>query len=66
MRLRDPVADHKRRDAMAVAAAAYLHPKVNAIDAKLSPAIAESSLERRSIEVTFIVPGADRTRDEPE
>jgi hypothetical protein len=36
--MRDPAADHKRRDAMAMAAAPYLHPRLTAIDAKLSPA----------------------------
>ena len=35
--MRDPAADHKRRDAMAMAAAPYLHPRLTAIDAKLNP-----------------------------
>lgn len=35
--MRDPSADHKRRDAMAVAAAPFLHSKLSAIEAKLSP-----------------------------
>jgi hypothetical protein len=63
--MRDPAADQKRRDAMAMAAAPYLHPKVNAIDAK-SPAVEEASPERTSIQVRFIVPGRDHTRDELE
>ena len=40
--MRDPAADHRRRGAMAMAAAPYLHPKVNAIDAK-SPAVKEAA-----------------------
>ena len=37
--LKSPVisaTDHKSRDAMAMAAAPYLHPKLSAIDAKLA------------------------------
>ena len=56
---RDPAADHRRRGAMAMAAAPYLHPKVNAIDAK-SPAVEEASPERTSVEVRFVVPGSTR------
>jgi hypothetical protein len=44
---------------MAMAAAPYLHPKVNAIDAK-SPAVEEASPERTSVEVRFVVPGSTR------
>jgi hypothetical protein len=57
--MRDPAADHSRRGAMAMAAAPYLHPKVNAIDAK-SPAVEEASPERTSVEVRFVVPGSTR------
>jgi hypothetical protein len=39
--MRSPAADDKRRDAMAMAAAPYLHAKLSAIDAKLSPAATE-------------------------
>ena len=39
--MRDPAADHKRRDAMATAAAPYLHPKLSSVDAKLSLAVPE-------------------------
>jgi hypothetical protein len=60
--MRDPAADNRRPDAMAMAAAPYLHPKVNAVDA--SPAAVEPSLERRSIEVKFIVPGPDHARED--
>ena len=45
--MRDPDADQKRREAMAMAAAPYLHSKLSAIEAKLSPAVAEPSPEKR-------------------
>ena len=57
--MRDPAADHRRRGTMAMAAAPYLQPKVNAIDAK-SPAVEEASPERTSVEVRFVVPGSTR------
>ena len=41
--MRDPAADHKRRDAMAMGAAPYLHSRLTAIDAKLSPGVPPSS-----------------------
>jgi hypothetical protein len=44
--VRDPAVDHKRRDAMAMAAAPYLHPRLTAIDAKLSPAVAQPSPQK--------------------
>jgi hypothetical protein len=34
--MRDTTVDPKRRDAMAMAAAPYLHPKLSAVEAKLS------------------------------
>jgi hypothetical protein len=37
--MRDPVVDHKRRDAMAMAAAPYLHPKLSSVDAKAAMTI---------------------------
>jgi hypothetical protein len=46
--MRDAAADHKRRDAMAMAAAPYLHARLSTIDATLSPAAAEPSPERTS------------------
>jgi hypothetical protein len=64
--MRDPAADHKRRDAMAMVAAPYLHPELSAIDAKLRPAAAESSPKRSSIRVQLIVPGADHAQDDQE
>jgi hypothetical protein len=51
-------------DAMAVAAAASLHPKLSAIDAKLSSAAAEPSAERPTILVEFVVPGAAHSPDQ--
>jgi hypothetical protein len=62
--MRDPHADHKRRDAMAMAAAPYLHPRLSTIDATLSPAVAEPSPEKTSVVVEFVVPSAARTRDQ--
>jgi hypothetical protein len=53
----DPAAEVKRRDAMAVAAAPYLHSRLSAIDAKLTPP--ETPL---SMTIKFVVPGADHTR----
>ena len=35
--MRDPAADLKRRDAMAMAAAPYLHARLSAIEAELNP-----------------------------
>ena len=54
--MRDTSADQKRRDAMAVAAAPYVHPKLSAVDARLSGA-SEKSVTTR-IEVTFVEPRA--------
>jgi hypothetical protein len=64
--MRDLAADHKRRDAMAMAAAPYLHAKLTAIDPKLSPAAAEAPPEKTSISVEFVVPSRDHTRDDQE
>jgi hypothetical protein len=64
--MRDPGADDKRRDAMAMAAAPYLHPKLSAIDAKLSPVVAELFPERRSITVEFVVPTGAHARGDQE
>jgi hypothetical protein len=64
--MRDPDADHKSRDAMAMAAAPYLHARLSTIDAKLSPVVAEPLPERRSITVEFVVPTAAHARDDEE
>jgi hypothetical protein len=51
--MRDANADPKRRDAMAIAAAPYLHPKVSAVEAKPNePAAAEVA----GIRVVFVRP----------
>jgi hypothetical protein len=57
--MRDPAADEKRRDAMAIAAAPFLHSKLSAIDAKLDPASADLPAEKTSVIVRFVVPGRD-------
>jgi hypothetical protein len=62
--MRDPAADHRRRDAMAMAAAPYLHPKLSTIDAKLTPATSETSAERPTILVEFVVPTAAHSPDQ--
>ena len=49
--MRETNADPKRRDAMATAAAPYLHPKLSAVEPK--PDKAEAS-EDRHIRVTFV------------
>jgi hypothetical protein len=56
--MRDPAADHKRRDAMAMAAAPYLHSKLTAIDAKLSAPALEPCPEKLIIE--FVMPSQTR------
>ena len=58
--MRDSTADAKRRDAMAIAAAPYLHPKLTAVDPK--PNEPETS-EGPHIRVTFVRP---RPRLEPD
>jgi hypothetical protein len=57
--MRDPAADPKRRDGMAVAAAPFLHAKLSAIDAKLSPAAEEPLPEGPAITVRFVLPDRD-------
>jgi|SRR5271156_2470000 len=54
--LRDANADHKRRDAMATAAAPYLHSKLSAIDAK--PNGEGETQEAVSVTIRFIEPPA--------
>jgi hypothetical protein len=48
----------KRRDAMAMAAAPYLHAKLNAVDASLSPAAPKGGEDRQgvSVKVAFVHP----------
>jgi hypothetical protein len=56
--MRDANADPKRRDAMAIAAAPYLHPKLSAVEPKPQK---RSAAEERGIRVVFVRP---RPRDE--
>jgi hypothetical protein len=62
--MRDHTADSKRRDAMAMAAAPYLHPRLTAIDAKLSPADAQPSPQKLLLE--FVLPTRDHAREDQE
>jgi hypothetical protein len=62
MIMRDPAAEHKRRDAMAMAAAPYLHPRLTAIDAKLNPAVPEQSPRKLLLE--FVLPTRDHARED--
>jgi hypothetical protein len=56
----DPAADNRRRNAMATAAAPYLHPRLTAIDAKLSAdAAAAAREEPLSMKIEFVMPSAD-------
>ena len=52
--MRDPNADQKRRDAMAMAAAPYLHSKLNSVDPKPAEATGVTSLT-----VRFVYPKAN-------
>jgi hypothetical protein len=52
--MRDPRADHKRRDAMAAAAAPYLHSKLSPVEAK--PANNPDGVPTTQIEVRFVPP----------
>jgi hypothetical protein len=62
--MRDTAADSKRRDAMAMAAAPYLHPRLTAIDAKLNPDAAERSPQKLLLE--FVLPTRDHAREDQE
>jgi hypothetical protein len=55
--MRDPNTDHKRRDAMAMAASPYLHPKLSGVDAKLSTDNAGGQVNE--IKVVFVHPTRD-------
>jgi hypothetical protein len=61
--MRDAKADQKRRDAMAIAAAPYLHPKLSTIDAKLN-GVAQTPIS--SIQVSFVRPRHTNDDDEGE
>ena len=62
--MRDGAADSKRRDAMAMAAAPYLHPRLTAIDAKLSPAT-PAPLHKKLV-VEFVLPRRDDAQEDQE
>jgi hypothetical protein len=57
--MRDSTADAKRRDAMAMAAAPYLHPKVSAVEAAKTEQLSDA--EKYGIRVVFVRP---KPRDE--
>jgi hypothetical protein len=59
--MRDPDADHKRRDAMALGAAPYLHARLSTIDAT-SPAAADLPTKKTSVEVRFVLPSGGHAR----
>jgi hypothetical protein len=60
--MRDSSADSKRRDAMAMAAAPYLHSRLTAIDAKLHPDASEPS--ERKLLLEFVLPTRDHARED--
>jgi hypothetical protein len=57
--MRDPAADHKRRDAMAMGAAPYLHSRLTAIDA-----VPPSSPEKLLVE--FVLPSRNDAHEDQE
>jgi hypothetical protein len=63
--MRDAKADQKRRDAMAIAAAPYLHPKLSTVDAKLN-GVARTPERISSIQVSFVRPRYTNDDDECE
>ena len=54
-----PRAIHTNRIDLSPAAAPYLHSKLTATDAKLSPAAAEPGPKGPAITVTFVMPERD-------
>jgi hypothetical protein len=60
--MRDPRAAMTRRLEAAKAAAPFLHPKLSAVEAKLSPAVSE--LSPRKLVLEFVLPRADHMRDD--
>jgi hypothetical protein len=64
--MRDSAADCKRRDAMAMAAAPYLHSRLTAIDAKLSSVAGNPSAEIDAIRVEFVLPSKSHIGDDRE
>jgi hypothetical protein len=62
--MRDSAADSKRRDSVAMAAAPYLHPRLTAIDAKMSPDASDPS--DRKLVLEFVLPTRDQAREDQE
>lgn len=52
--MRDPKADNRRRDAMAMAAAPYIHPKLNSVEPK--PIVDPDRPKTEMIKVVFVRP----------
>jgi hypothetical protein len=61
--MRDENADLKRRDAMAMAAAPFLHSKLSTVDAKLSGA-GQTPNGISGLEISFVRPPPDHTDDD--
>jgi hypothetical protein len=61
--MRDIAADCKRRDAMAMAAAPYLHPRLTGIDAKLNSVAGDPSAEIDTIRIEFVLPSKSHVGD---
>ena len=61
--MRDEKAEPKRRDAMAMAAAPYLHPKVSPVEAKSSESKTPNA-EKSGIEVRFVWPSREHQQDD--
>lgn len=53
--LRDPSADEKRRDAMAIAAAQFMHPKLSAVEAKV-----DADVEMAVTHIELVAPDLDQ------
>jgi hypothetical protein len=61
--MRDPHSSMARRLEAAKAAAPFLHPKLSAIDAKLSQ---EPPAENGTIQIEFVLPSKSHARDDQE
>jgi hypothetical protein len=64
--MRDPHSPMARRLEAAKAAAPFLHPKLTAIDAKLSSVAGDPSAEVDSIRIEFVLPSKSDTGDDQE
>jgi hypothetical protein len=61
--MRDPRVPIVRRLEAAKASAPFLHPKLSAIDAKLSSVSGNPSPETDTIRIEFVLPSESHTRD---